>query len=379
MFYAYKMQTNIHQIVDKIRQYKQKRFNFTSAREKKRISGSNKFLSNLKKKQVSRNIFLNFFADKIVYYKISSISILSFLVVGSNIISSQANARSQFVWVDQEASVKIASALDLYTPLIDENNSHLEMAVKGAEDGFLIKPNISKEATSDFQYRVAEGDTITQIARKFDVSVATIQKVNNLSALDLEKINPGTTLVIPPYTTENSLAWLGEINDEKRRIAQEAEQKRLVAERARLARQKRTVAYRDQSSARETSSSYEGNASVGLIVPIASKGITRGITSYHTGIDYRADVGTPVVASQSGKIVESTGGWGRGWGNSLVVDHGGGLHTRYAHLSSFAVGVGNYVKQGQIIGYSGNTGLSTGPHLHFEAHVNGRVVNPYSQ
>ncbi len=373
------MQTNIHQVVDTIRQYKQKLFNLASVRGTKRINGSNLFLSIKSKKLFSKEVYSSALFDATVWGKIGSISILTVLVVSSNLMAGQSTVKGQFVWVDQENSVKVANAIDLYTPLIEESSSNLEMAVKGTEDGFLTKPDISEEASSDFQYRVVQGDTITQIARKFDVSVATIQKVNNLSALDLEKIKPGTTLIIPPYTTEDSLAWLGEINDEKQRLAAEAEQKRLATKRARLARQKRTVAYRDQSSSREESSSYEGNVSAGLNTPIESKGISRGISGYHTGIDYRADVGTPIASSQAGKVIESTGGWGRGWGNSLVVDHGGGLTTRYAHLSSFAVGVGNYVKQGQIIGYSGNTGLSTGPHLHFEARVNGRVVSPYSQ
>ena len=77
-------------------------------------------------------------------------------------------------------------------------------------------------------------------------------------------------------------------------------------------------------------------------------------------------VGTPVIAAGSGKVIGITGGWGGGYGNSILLDHGGGRHTRYAHLSQINVGLGDYVSAGQNIGLSGNTGWSTGPHLHFE-------------
>lgn len=94
----------------------------------------------------------------------------------------------------------------------------------------------------------------------------------------------------------------------------------------------------------------------------------------HGGIDLSANVGTPVRAPADGKVT-STGYKGQ-LGKMIEVDHGFGVETRYGHLSKIAVKRGETVKRGQIIGYAGNTGYSTGPHLHYEVSVNGKRVDP---
>jgi murein DD-endopeptidase MepM/ murein hydrolase activator NlpD len=94
----------------------------------------------------------------------------------------------------------------------------------------------------------------------------------------------------------------------------------------------------------------------------------------HEGIDISAGSGTPVAAAASGTVI-STGYMG-GYGNLVVIDHGGGLATAYAHLSGYAVGSGQSVSQGQVVGYVGCTGHCYGDHLHFEVRVNGAAVDP---
>jgi murein DD-endopeptidase MepM/ murein hydrolase activator NlpD len=94
----------------------------------------------------------------------------------------------------------------------------------------------------------------------------------------------------------------------------------------------------------------------------------------HAGIDIGAGMGTPIHAAGSGTVIYS--GWMGGYGNLVVIDHGNGLATAYAHQSSIAVGVGQAVAQGDTIGYVGSTGHSFGPHLHFEVRVNGAAVDP---
>ena len=94
----------------------------------------------------------------------------------------------------------------------------------------------------------------------------------------------------------------------------------------------------------------------------------------HEGIDVSAPMGAPIVAPAAGTVTMVT--VQTGYGNVLEIDHGGGIVTKYAHCSRIVVRIGQRVKRGQIIANVGNTGLSTGPHLHYEIHVNGRVVDP---
>jgi murein DD-endopeptidase MepM/ murein hydrolase activator NlpD len=95
---------------------------------------------------------------------------------------------------------------------------------------------------------------------------------------------------------------------------------------------------------------------------------------FHTGIDIAAPYGAPIHAADGGTVIYAAAM--SGYGNVIVIDHGGGLSTLYAHQSSFAVGPGSTVSRGQVIGYVGMTGYTTGPHLHFEVRVHGAPVDP---
>jgi murein DD-endopeptidase MepM/ murein hydrolase activator NlpD len=97
-------------------------------------------------------------------------------------------------------------------------------------------------------------------------------------------------------------------------------------------------------------------------------------SDWHPGIDIANDYGTPIVATADGEVVYS--GWYSGYGKMIQIDHGYGVVTAYAHNSENAVNIGQRVKKGEIIGYMGSTGYSTGTHLHYEVRVNGTAVNP---
>lgn len=101
---------------------------------------------------------------------------------------------------------------------------------------------------------------------------------------------------------------------------------------------------------------------------------TAGASTYHQGLDIGAAAGATILAAASG-TVEIAYYYG-GYGNCVLINHGGGVSTLYGHMSSIAVSTGQYVSQGQVIGYVGSTGVSTGPHLHFEVRVNGALVDP---
>lgn len=128
-----------------------------------------------------------------------------------------------------------------------------------------------------------------------------------------------------------------------------------------------------------------GARRTGLIMPVVGRitssfGARRhpilGYTRMHAGIDFGAGYGSPIYAV--GDAVVSYAGWHGGHGNYVKLDHGGGYATGYGHMSRIAVGSGTRVRAGQVIGYVGSTGLSTGPHLHYELYRNGTPVNPLS-
>ena len=121
----------------------------------------------------------------------------------------------------------------------------------------------------------------------------------------------------------------------------------------------------------------------GLMAPVVGR-ITSGFgmryhpilhyERFHAGLDFGAPYGSPIVAAANGKVVAA--GWAGGYGREVQIAHGGGVITLYGHMSGIVAQPGEMVRQGQVIGYVGSTGLSTGPHLHFEVKVDGQAVNP---
>jgi len=95
---------------------------------------------------------------------------------------------------------------------------------------------------------------------------------------------------------------------------------------------------------------------------------------FHRGIDFGAGYGAPIVAASDGQVVGA--GWSGGYGRQVRIAHGGGIVTTYSHMSRTVAEPGSFVRQGQLIGYVGSSGLSTGPHLHYEVYRNGAPVNP---
>ena len=127
--------------------------------------------------------------------------------------------------------------------------------------------------------------------------------------------------------------------------------------------------------------------SIPAIQPVANKDLKRTASGYgmridpiyktakfHAGMDFSANTGTPVYATGNGRVKKA--GWQSGYGKIVIVDHGFGYETWYAHLNKYNVRVGQKVIRGEVIGEVGNTGKSTGPHLHYEVHLKGKVMNP---
>lgn len=225
-------------------------------------------------------------------------------------------------------------------------------------------------------YVVREGDTLSQIAVMFDVSAKTILWANDITSPS--KIRPGDTLVILPITGVRHIVKKG---DTLKSIAKkyEGDVEDIIAYNQLSSAEDiaigdtvvipdgTIVAPAPKKSSSRGGALATGNGSAGFSNPLPGSVKTQGIHGYN-GVDLSGvSVGTPVLAAASGEvIVAKSGGWNGGYGSYVVVKHPNGTQTLYAHLSGVSVGVGQSVVKGQKIGGMGNSGRSTGPHLHFE-------------
>ena len=226
-------------------------------------------------------------------------------------------------------------------------------------------------------YVVREGDTISGIAELFDVSVNTIRWANNLKGGGL--ISPGQVLVILPVSGVRYSVQKGDTLTKiaKKFSGDEAEILNFndLSQTSRLevgttliipngeARVVESGTGRPGSkSARASGPFYQGY----YLRPIVDGVKTQGLHGYN-GVDLANSCGTPVVASASGDVlIAKESDWNSGYGQYVVVAHPNGTQTLYAHLGALEVSPGWHIVQGQLLGYIGSTGLSTGCHLHFE-------------
>lgn len=241
------------------------------------------------------------------------------------------------------------------------------------------------------EYTVQNGDTLSNIADKFGVSVESIRWLNdNVSE---KAIKPGQALKIPPVSGIIHTVKSGETiysvakkyqadaqsivdfpfntftNDETFSIA--IGQKLVVPDGVMPEPQAPTSAV-----ARKLTPDAGAVSATGSWSWPAAGIITQGFRPWHKAIDVAKSSGGPILAADSGRVIVA--GWpdNMGYGNRIVIDHGNGYQTLYAHLSKFSVVVGQSVKRGDVIGQMGSTGRSTGTHLHFEIRIGGKGQNP---
>ncbi len=177
-------------------------------------------------------------------------------------------------------------------------------------------------------------------------------------------------------------ALVGTLSDEEKALQAKLEE--YEQDKKEIQRKLAAIAAKEAAARGELKISEPSNA--GFICPLSGKtrsNITTGYHGYagHTGVDFACPSGTPIMAAKSGKVVISTalrnssGGY-RSYGEYIAISHGDGTMTLYAHMSRRAVSENDEVAQGQVIGYVGSTGNSTGPHLHFEVWIGGKRTNP---
>lgn len=250
-----------------------------------------------------------------------------------------------------------------------------------------------KVRDSVIEYKVQTGDTVSAVAGKFGIDKDTIIWENNLASANA--IKPGQTLRILPVSGINHKVVRGDtiysiakkykanaqaivdypFNDfiDNETFSLAVGQTLIVPDGEKpdtvITSPSRYVAMQKTPSAGAVSAT--GN----FAWPISGV-ITQRFGWYHTGVDIAAGFGTPIVAADSGSVIVASWPDNSGYGLRVVIDHGNGYNTWYGHMSRVAVSAGQTVKRGDVIGYEGSTGRSTGPHLHFEVRRGSTRLNP---
>jgi len=302
-------------------------------------------------------------------------------------------------------------SLDLNRLADSIDASNFDVSYIGGDGDLILKPVISSnvgrlsgsngstpaQRTEIVYHTVNRGDTVSSIARAFGISVNTILWANNLGSSSY--IRPGDRLTILP---ESGLLYTVKSGDTLARIANKYDitidkiiasnnlgstlkiGEKLILPGARLINENVAV--------RSSQSSYNSGLAViqnlinpgktptapsgKMVWPTEGHRITQYFSWRHNGLDIANKVGTPIYAADDGVVEISAGGWNGGYGNTILLNHGGGKKTRYGHASKLLVKVGQTVEKGQMIALMGSTGRSTGSHLHFEVLIGRTRYNP---
>ncbi len=252
--------------------------------------------------------------------------------------------------------------------------SQLEVLM-GADDfaDYLLKSELSR-SVSEHDNQLME-EIVAAISQVEEEKAVIEDKKEERTAAKKELAEKRSSLKDDMAEVNAIISQLGEDKEEKEA---EAEEKEAAIEE--LERQIQEAISNAGSSGGSSDGSYYAGSDFGWPCP-GYYNITSGFKwrwgRQHKGIDISSSgiSGKPIVAAQSGTVILAGYNNG-GYGNYVMINHGGGYVTLYGHMSSYAVSSGQHVSQGQVIGYVGNTGRSTGPHLHFEVRVNGSAVDP---
>jgi murein DD-endopeptidase MepM/ murein hydrolase activator NlpD len=303
---------------------------------------------------------------------------------------------TQQTYLDNLSSVKAEPRVQI-EPLNAESDENIGTIIQGG--GALVKPDIAstkkikRPRTEIVYYTVKPGDTISTIASEFEISVSTILWENNLSSYSI--IRPGDKLTILPVSGVSHRVAKGEnlsliakkYGVDKEKIM--SQNKLTDASKLAVGQKLIIPGGKKMGYTRSRSRRYSGINVIRDLVkspnakpvsgnkmnwPTVGHRITQYYSWRHHAIDIANKIGTPIYAADAGTVERA--GWGRGYGYQVVINHGGGKKTRYAHASKLYVKRGQKVSKGETIAAMGSTGWSTGPHLHFEVIINGKKYNP---
>ena len=271
------------------------------------------------------------------------------------------------------------------------SNFALAGSVDYDESGNLLDVEVSAKSVNFSQpvsyqtYKVRSGDTISGIAKKFGLTnISTLISVNDIG--NVRQLAAGQKLKIPSidgiiYTVKSGDSLSSVVSKYGCKLDDLLDVNELTSETLTKGQQLFIPgAVLDASTLKNAmgelfrlpiSAKFPWSSPYGTrIDPIAN------VKSFHTGTDMACPTGTPILAAMSGRV--TTTGINRVYGNYVIIDHGNGYQTLYAHMSKIIASKGQWVSQGTRIGLVGTTGYSTGPHLHFTVYKNGKLVDPMS-
>ncbi len=301
-----------------------------------------------------------------VYVSASVISFLFSLFSSEEVQAQEVPSNSQ----------KMALLQSEISPISTSTTTEHKLSI--IEDSFLSPESSSINADSksleDEQisvYVVRDGDTLPAVAKMFGVSVNTIRWANDIKG---NTISVGQTLVILPISGIKHIVKKGDtlesIAKHNKGDLNEILQYNNLTRGSKLSIGDIVIVPDGEAARTVVRSSSTGVSSRPTYSGYYMKPIVGGVKSQglhgHNGIDFAASYGTNILASADGEVIISRSGWNGGYGTYIVVKHGNGTQTLYAHLSASLVSSGQRVSQGQVIGKMGSTGKSTGVHLHFE-------------
>lgn len=324
---------------------------------------------NLFYKRYFRKLIIPFFNRDWLKYLVPTLIFV--FTTFSNIVEAQnfqqdINSAST---IDPVTKTFILGEIDKYTPIIEERRDTDRINILEDDEFVVRKPTIVETVftkpdepqfiprTQNINHYVKTGETLSQIADKYDLKIKTLLAANqDLENADALKI--GDKLLIPFQDYDSTYA------------------DRLIAKKeAKLNRTTLTSSQKSRVSKSSGASLVVPNT--GCIHPTAYRYVSRRLTSYHHGVDMVGPAGTPVYASCSGTITAASGGWSTGYGIHVRISQDNGDFAIYGHFSSMSdsIAVGQHVPAGTYLGGIGSTGKSTGNHLHFEIRRNGKYVD----
>jgi LysM repeat protein len=319
----------------------------------------------------------SFFENKATYFSTSvlvALSVLFFAEYNSNIFPKTAHAQDNNAYSLQ--TLALPSIYDTQEAYGGGDVRIIDTQVVSSEaNPFLGEETVSASDNISW-HTVRSGETLHAIALMYGVSESTILWANNLSST--KDIREGTTLLILPISgvqhvvkKGDTLASIAKIyggdTEEIIRYNNLENESLVLGTTLVIPGGEKPKENKKLASTKNTTKSLPSVSSFTHPAPGTIR--TQGPHGYNGNArDFGGSIGTPVYAVKQGTVtlVRSDGGWNGGYGNYLVISHTNGVQTLYAHLSSVSVSQGQTVAQGDVIGALGNTGKSTGPHLHFE-------------